>query len=109
LDRKPLQPIIQDTLIQSDSLVTKQKDKQPKVDGIQQNPKNSSTVVTPKKKDGKINNSSANAKKNKFHTVKKGENLSVIAVKYRTSVTVLKKLNKLKSDKLQIGQKLILP
>jgi len=109
LDRKPIQPIIPDTLILSDSLAVNQIDIQPKVDVIQQNPKNSSKVVTPKKKDEKVNNPNTNGKKNKFHTVKKGENLSVIAVKYRTSVAVLKKLNKLKSDKLQIGQKLILP
>lgn len=109
LERKPLQPILKDTLIISDSLAVNQNNKQPKINEIQQNPKNSSTVVTPKKKDEKINNSSANTKKYKFHTVKKGDNLSVIAVKYRTSVSVLKKLNKLKSDKLQIGQKLILP
>ena len=109
LERKPLQPILKDTLIISDSLAVNQNNKQPKINEIQQNPKNSSTVVTPKKKDEKINNSIVNTKKNKFHTVKKGDNLSVIAVKYRTSVSVLKKLNKLKSDKLQIGQKLILP
>ena len=109
LERKPLQPILKDTLIISDSLAVNQNNKQPKINEIQQHPKNSSTVVTPKKTDEKINTSIVNTKKNKFHTVKKGDNLSVIAVKYRTSVSVLKKLNKLKSDKLQIGQKLILP
>lgn len=42
----------------------------------------------------------------KIHTVKSGENLSVIAKKYRCTVTELKKWNNLKSNTLQIGQKL---
>ena len=43
------------------------------------------------------------------HIVKKGETLSSIARKYKTSVPKIKSKNKLKSDKLQIGQKLIIP
>lgn len=42
----------------------------------------------------------------KIHTVKSGENLSVIAKKYKCTVTELKKWNNLKSNTLQIGQKL---
>lgn len=42
----------------------------------------------------------------KIHTVKSGENLSVIAKKYKCTVTELKKWNDLKSNTLQIGQKL---
>ena len=45
----------------------------------------------------------------KVHTVKSGESLSVIAKKHGTSVAKIKQKNKLKSDKLQIGQKLIIP
>jgi LysM repeat protein len=45
----------------------------------------------------------------KVHFVKSGESLSVIARKYNTSVSKIKQKNKLKSDKLQIGQKLIIP
>lgn len=41
-----------------------------------------------------------------IHVVKSGENLSVIAQKYKCSVTELKKWNGLKSNTLQVGQKL---
>ena len=41
-----------------------------------------------------------------IHTVKSGENLSVIAKKYKCSVTNLKDWNNLKSNTLQVGQKL---
>lgn len=42
----------------------------------------------------------------KIHTVKSGENLSIIAKKYKCSVTDLKKWNNLKNTTLKIGQKL---
>jgi len=42
----------------------------------------------------------------KTYTVKKGDTLSGIAQKHKTTVSKLKKLNHLKSDNLQIGQKL---
>lgn len=42
----------------------------------------------------------------KIHTVKSGESLSVIANKYKCTVTDLKRWNNLKSNTLQIGQKL---
>jgi LysM repeat protein len=42
----------------------------------------------------------------KVYTVKKGDTLSGIAQKHRTTVSKLKKLNRLKNDNLQIGQKL---
>lgn len=43
----------------------------------------------------------------KLHTVEKGESLSLIAGKYETSADQLKQWNKLESDSIQIGQKLI--
>jgi LysM repeat protein/lysophospholipase L1-like esterase len=45
----------------------------------------------------------------KVHVVKKGDSLYGIAAKYKTTVPLLKKANKLKSDNLQIGQKLTIP
>lgn len=42
----------------------------------------------------------------KTHIVKSGENLSIIAKKYKCSVTDLKEWNKLKSTTLKVGQKL---
>lgn len=45
--------------------------------------------------------------KKKWHTVKSGENLSKIASRYGLSVEELKKMNKLKSNYLKTGQKLI--
>lgn len=42
----------------------------------------------------------------KYHTVKNGETLSSIAKKYNTTVSKIKKLNNLKSDKIRAKQKL---
>ncbi|MBG86435.1 MAG: hypothetical protein CMO80_05985 [Verrucomicrobiales bacterium] len=41
-----------------------------------------------------------------YHTVRRGETLSSIGVKYSISVSRLKSLNRLRSDVLQIGQRL---
>ena len=46
------------------------------------------------------------SKSGKYHIVKSGETLSHLAAKYKTKVSVLKKLNNLSSDRLRIGQKL---
>jgi len=43
------------------------------------------------------------------HTVRRGETLSTIASKYHTSVSTLKKKNRLKSSRIHVGQKLRLP
>jgi len=43
----------------------------------------------------------------KYHTVKTGDTLGSLARKYGTSVSTLKKWNKLSSDRINIGQKLI--
>lgn len=43
------------------------------------------------------------------HRVKKGESLSVIAHRYQVSIASIKKTNKLKSNVLRIGQKLVIP
>lgn len=46
----------------------------------------------------------------KYHIVKSGESLAIIARKYDVSVATLKKVNKLKSkSKLKLGTKLVLP
>lgn len=47
-------------------------------------------------------------KKGKIYIVKPGDSLSVIAQKHSTTVDSLKKVNGLKSDTIQIGQKLII-
>lgn len=43
------------------------------------------------------------------HTVKKGETLGTIARKHNTTVAKLKKVNRLKSDRVKVGQKIKLP
>lgn len=43
----------------------------------------------------------------KYHTVKKGETLSVIADKYNVTISELKKWNKLSDDTIEVGQKLV--
>jgi LysM repeat protein len=52
------------------------------------------------------NNSSSGGSK---YTVKKGDSLSVIAWRYKTSIKAIKSSNGLKSDSLRIGQKLVIP
>jgi membrane-bound lytic murein transglycosylase D len=44
--------------------------------------------------------------KTKFHTVKRGDNLSEIADKYKVAISDIKKWNKLKSNKAPLGRKL---
>ncbi len=46
--------------------------------------------------------------KTQYHTVKKGETLAKIAEKYDVTIADLKKWNKLKSDDIIIGQKLVI-
>jgi membrane-bound lytic murein transglycosylase D len=46
--------------------------------------------------------------KTQYHTVKKGETLARIAEKYDVTIAELKKWNKLKSDDIIIGQKLVI-
>ena len=43
------------------------------------------------------------------YTVRKGDSLSKIALRYRVSISSLKRANKLKSDTVRIGQKLKIP
>ncbi len=43
------------------------------------------------------------------HSVRKGESLSVIAHRYQVSVSNIKKANNLKSNKIRIGQNLVIP
>lgn len=42
----------------------------------------------------------------RYHTVRRGDALSALAVKYRSSVPTLMRLNGLRSDVIQVGQKL---
>lgn len=47
--------------------------------------------------------------KPRYHKVKKGENLTVIAQKYGTTVDKIKKANNLKNNNIQAGQRLTIP
>jgi membrane-bound lytic murein transglycosylase D len=53
-----------------------------------------------------VSESAPNPSSTSYHTVSKGENLSLIARKYGTTVQKLMSLNNLKSHNLSIGQKL---
>lgn len=44
---------------------------------------------------------------NKYHTIRKGESLSTIAKKYKTTVASIKKLNNLKSNTIKPGKTII--
>jgi LysM repeat protein len=93
-------------------VVPEKKIEEKKVVEKDKNPTNQVVKVEPKKKEVKpqtpkkepIKKASA-----KVHIVKKGDTLYGLAAKYKTSVAQLKKVNKLKSDSLQIGQKLSIP
>ncbi|SQH75118.1 N-acetylmuramoyl-L-alanine amidase [Shewanella benthica] len=54
-------------------------------------------------------NSLMASKSSRKHNVRQGESLSVIAHRYQVSVTSIKKVNNLKSNKIRIGQKLVIP
>ena len=43
------------------------------------------------------------------HTVKRGDTLSALAVRYGTSVNALKQTNRLRTDLIRVGQKLVIP
>lgn len=51
----------------------------------------------------------ASFKKNRYHTVRKGQTLSGIAQKYGVSQTKLRKVNNLRNTKIKIGQRLKVP
>jgi hypothetical protein len=57
-------------------------------------------------KGGSASNTGKSTQKKNVHTVKAGDTLSGIALKYGTTVSRLMKLNGLRSDRLQIGQKI---
>ena len=46
--------------------------------------------------------------KSRFYRVRRGDSLSLIAKKFKTSVRSLKRINRLKSNKIKIGQKIYL-
>ena len=50
-----------------------------------------------------------NVKGKKSVTVKKGESLSIIARRYGTTVTAIKKLNNLNSTNVHVGQTIYIP
>lgn len=58
-------------------------------------------------KDTKESTKKKETTKTQYHTVKKGETLAKIAEKYDVSIAELKKWNKLKSDDIIVGQKLV--
>lgn len=47
--------------------------------------------------------------KGSYHKVRKGETLSTIAQQYGTTVAKLKRANNLRSDRISIGQRLVIP
>jgi LysM repeat protein len=48
-------------------------------------------------------------KRTKRYTIKRGDTLSHIAQKYKVSVTDIRRLNGIKNNSIQVGQKIKLP
>lgn len=73
------------------------------------------TLVLPLDKVALFNSQSQQLKQLKVglvadsHTVKSGDSLGSIAQRYQVTIAALKKTNRLNSDQLKIGQKLLLP
>jgi LysM repeat protein len=66
-----------------------------------------------KKKDFKVYKKKLNSSKAKnaiatYYEVKKGDTLYSLAIKFQTSVSKLKELNGLKSNRLSVGQELLI-
>ncbi|MFM8950986.1 MAG: LysM peptidoglycan-binding domain-containing protein, partial [Bacteroidota bacterium] len=53
-------------------------------------------------------NTTTSNKGSKYYVVKKGETLSGIAARNKTTVAAIKKANGLKNDRINAGQKLII-
>ena len=66
-------------------------------------------TVFPEGSDNKMLANNASAPTYKKYKVKSGDTLSEIAQRYRTSVSAIKRLNHLKSDRINIGQILKIP
>ena len=60
------------------------------------------------KKEEKKKEKETTKTKTSFHIVKKGETLARIAEKYDVTIADIKKWNKLKSDEIMVGQKLVI-
>jgi len=43
------------------------------------------------------------------HTVRNGETLSAIALRYRVDLDTLRQMNRLTTDKIRVGQTLVIP
>lgn len=68
--------------------------------------KNNDLVASADNADSGIKYKTVSKKVKKTHTVKRGETLSGIADRYDTNLAEIKKLNRLKSSHLKVGQKL---
>lgn len=68
--------------------------------------KSSKDKVSSTVKESKTSTAKSTKNQKGVHVVKKGDTLSAIAAKYGTTVSKLKKINGLSSDRLQIGQKI---
>lgn len=68
-----------------------------------------STASAPSKSETTVTSESGSHEKGYEHVVEKGHTLSAIAKAYGITVAEIKKANNLKTDKLNVGQKLFIP
>lgn len=78
----------------------------PATSSYEQGPNKGKSLSSTKSSKNKTSTTSTST--SKTYTVKSGDSLSVIAQKHGTTVDSLKRANNLKSDTIQIGQKLVI-
>jgi LysM repeat protein len=105
IERKIQEPITKDSIVINDSI----KEVKPFEDKTIKTEKKVEVLKIKPNDENKSKPTVNSTKKVVIHIVKKGETLTSIAKKYHTTIPKIKTKNKLKSDKLQIGQKLIIP
>lgn len=96
-------------IIAGKSLVIYKKGTQTTAPPVNRTQVQTTVTPTPTKPAATVNTSQRNTYRKTSHIVKSGDTLWALAQKYHTSVDAIKKANNLKSDKLNIGQVLLIP
>lgn len=97
------------TIIAGKSLVIYKKGAQVQAPPVSQKQVQPTVAPTTQKSPANVTPNQRNNYRKASHIVKSGDTLWALAQKYHTSVDAIKKANNLKSDKLSLGQVLLIP